>query len=184
MPVFIALLRAVNVGGHAVVPMARLRDLFEGFGLKDVRTYIQTGNVVFRAPAQAPASLARMLEARLGRALGRKTEVFVLTPAEMKRAAARNPFDPAGKDRDWRCHLVFLSGAPAPGNVAALKALERGEYRFVVRGRVLYYGYPRVLSMKRRRSLDLEGVLDVRGTARAANVVDVILALAEGRDGV
>ena len=90
---YIALLRAVNVGGTKL-PMADLRALLEGLGLTNVRTYLQSGNAVFDASddAEPPAALATAIEVRIERDLGPRVGVLVLPGEAMADIAAANPF--------------------------------------------------------------------------------------------
>ena len=174
---YVALLRAVNVGGHSVVKMAPLRAVFESCGLTDVASYIQTGNILFTTNEADPARLARRLETKIASALGSATVVFVLSPAQLRAAAARNPFDPERLDKDQLCHLMFLSGEPDSAHRAALMARQGSEYRFHISGKVLYYAYPRRVA-GRRRTINFEGVLGVTGTARSWKVVNKLIELA------
>src|SRR5687767_9415059 len=118
---FIALLRGINVGGRCKVPMAELRALCGGLGWSDVRTYIQSGNVVFEASGTASA-----LEAKLEKALG---EEFGFTPAVMVRSAAAwnalvqaNPFPKESEKEPNRVLIGISRKKPAAGAAAALEA--------------------------------------------------------------
>jgi uncharacterized protein (DUF1697 family) len=91
MPRHIALLRAINVGGH-VVKMDRLRTLFEELGFENVETFIASGNVLFDAPRKGAASLEARIEAHLRAALGYDVATFVRTPAELEAVVAYRPF--------------------------------------------------------------------------------------------
>ena len=91
---FIALLRGINVGGHALVPMARLRDICAGLGWNEVETYIQSGNVVFEASGKA-AALEAALEKALAGAFGFAPAVIVRSAAQVRALAAANPFPAA-----------------------------------------------------------------------------------------
>lgn len=173
---YVALLRGINVGGHGIIKMADLKKLFESFGLTDVVTYIQSGNVLFRTEESDPARLALQLEKQLASSTGNDIKVLVLTPAELERAAANNPFDPERLDKEQRCHLMFLSAEPDAARREALMALEGEEYRFHIQDRVLYYAYLRKYD-GRRRSIDFERVLGVTGTARTWKVVDKLIEL-------
>ncbi len=173
---YVALLRAVNVGGHAVIRMAELRRVFESLGMRDVATHIQSGNVLFTSDETDAERLASRLEKGLGRSLGRAVSLFVLSPRQLRDAGAHNPFDPERLDDEQRCHLMFLSGAPDAAHREALMALQRDDYRFHVRGRVLYYVYPRSTE-GRRRTINFEKVLGVTGTARTWKVVDELIRL-------
>jgi uncharacterized protein (DUF1697 family) len=100
----------------------------------------------------------------------------VLTPEQLKTAADNNPFHPQRQDGEQQCHLMFLSGEPDPAHRAALMALQGDDYRVAVRGKVLYYTYPRALAGS-RRSVNFEKVLGVSGTARTWKVVDKLIEL-------
>lgn len=174
---YLALLRAVNVGGRGIVKMADLRAQLAALELDGVATYIQSGNAVFTAREQDPDELARAIEARVAAELGHRGAVFVRTVDELRAAAANNPFEPAARAADQRCHLMFLSAVPARERRAALLAPAGDDHRFAIAGRVAYHAYPRAVT-GRRRTIDLERVLGVAGTARAWNVVDQLIALA------
>src|SRR6186997_1339114 len=97
MATYVALLRGINVGGARKLPMADLAALLTGLGLEDVRTYIASGNVVFRAPSGGRA-LASRIERAIEEATGLDVAVLLRTPAELAKVVERNP---------------FLDGAPA-----------------------------------------------------------------------
>jgi uncharacterized protein (DUF1697 family) len=134
---YVALLRGINVGGHTLIKMADLRKLFESFGLTDVVTYIQTGNVLFSTNDADAERLARQLEQKLANSFGNKMNVFVLSPAELRKAAAQNPFNPERLDEEQRCHLMFLSAEPDEAHRKALMTLQGEEYRFHIQDKVL-----------------------------------------------
>lgn len=156
--------------------MAELKKLFESLGMKDVATHIQTGNVLFTTDETDHERLASRLEKGIGRSLGHTVTVFVLAPKQLRDAAAHNPFDPERLDEEQRCHFMFLDREPDAARRAALMALQRDDYRFHVRGRVLYYAYARKTE-GRRRTIDFEKVLGVTGTARSWKIVDDLIKL-------
>jgi len=164
--VYAALIRGINVGGHSIVAMADLRKQVESLGLTDVSTYIQSGNVIFSTASGDPGRWARLLEERISAAAGFRVTVFVLSPDELRKAAAGNPFDPARWDKEQRCHLMFLSAAPDAAHRRALMALQGEEYRFHIKGRILYLAYSRKYDGN-RRSLDFEKILGASGTMRS-----------------
>jgi len=173
---YVALIRGINVGGNSIVAMADLRTWVESLGLTDVATYIQSGNVVFSTAAGDPGRWARLLEEKILAAAGFRTTVFVLSPDELKRASAGNPFDPARLDKEQRSHLMFLSAAPDAAHRRSLMALQGEEYRFQVKGRILYLAYSRKYDGN-RRSLDFEKILGTAGTMRSWKVVDKLVEL-------
>jgi uncharacterized protein (DUF1697 family) len=174
---YIALLRAINVGGTSVMTMADLKAQFEAMGHANVRTYIQTGNVLFEAPEDSPNRLAERAEQQLRAGLGYAGRVFVLTPQQLADAAANNPLDLAASDGALRCHIMFLSREPEPERVDNLMAQQAPEYRFAVRGPVLYYTYAKAYDGK-RRTINFEGILGAEGTARTWKVVRKLVELA------
>ncbi len=116
---FVALLRGINVGGRAKVPMAELKELLAGLGLEDVATYIQSGNVVFRSPAVDAKELAARIEQQIQSAFGLSVAVLLRTPGELARIAEGNPFLGDGADPS-RLHVVFMDVAPNDSAVAGL----------------------------------------------------------------
>jgi uncharacterized protein (DUF1697 family) len=118
MTVRVALLRGVNVAGAGTLPMAEFRAMLEGQGFGGVRTYIQSGNVVFESDLPA-ADLEAMIRDGVAAEFGFAPEVFVLTAEELASALTDHPF--AGADAKL-VHVGFLRETPAPDEIA-LRAL-------------------------------------------------------------
>ena len=114
MGAFVALLRAVNVGGTGKLPMSDLKDLCEELGFGAVRTFIASGNVVFTS-RKSETAIKTALEKRLEAYAGKPVGVLVRTGAEMARILADNPFPKAPPNRTM---AVFLDRAP-PANILA-----------------------------------------------------------------
>lgn len=112
MTVYVALLRAVNVGGTGALPMARLAQLCTGLGLGHVRTYIQSGNVVFSSPWSADAARTA-LEVALTDELGTPALVIIRTAAELERVVVANPFP----DAEGAKVGVALAHEPVPASI-------------------------------------------------------------------
>jgi uncharacterized protein (DUF1697 family) len=100
MPVHIALLRAINVGGTGALPMAELKAICEGLGFEDVKTYIQSGNVVFRS-ADSEKTAAEKLDAALGMRLSKKPGVMIRGRKEMAAIAGNAPFPMPSRASCW-----------------------------------------------------------------------------------
>ncbi|HTZ69355.1 MAG TPA: DUF1697 domain-containing protein [Acetobacteraceae bacterium] len=126
---FVALLRGVNVGRN-MVRMADLRAMVEELGFADVRTVLNSGNVLFSAPRADAAKAATAIEAGIVR-LGAKSRVFVLAVADLRRMLAANPLADIATDPSRLLIAVFADGAPPP-RVAALLNQDWGEDRFVI----------------------------------------------------
>jgi uncharacterized protein (DUF1697 family) len=133
MPRYCAFLRAINVGGR-VVKMDRLRAIFESLGLKNVETFIASGNAIFDSRAN-PASLDKKIEAALKRELGYEVETFLRTAEELAAIAKYVPFHETG----LALHCGFLYAAPAPSVVAAIVECRTPVDEFHSHGREIYW---------------------------------------------
>jgi uncharacterized protein (DUF1697 family) len=176
---YIALLRAINVGGRSLISMPDLRTLFGSLGFSEVKTYIQTGNVIFNADKKPPTNLAEQIEKALKKKFKFGTTVFVLTVAELKKAAENNPLEPEKLDKQQHCHLVFLSSSPKADKQKSLMEMAGREYRFRINGKVFYYAYDRKDAGSRRRNIPFEKTLGVTATARTWKVVEKLIQMAE-----
>jgi len=168
---YIALLRAVNVGGHKMVAMADLRAMLEAVGFTDVRSLLQSGNLVFQGRAQASASLERKLEQEAQRRLDLATDFHVRTAAEWQTIIRRNPFPDAARRDPGHLLMMCFKEAPAANHVKALQAAIKG--REVVRavGRQAYVIYPDGVGTSRLTTAQIDKTLGLRGTARNWNTV-------------
>jgi uncharacterized protein (DUF1697 family) len=140
MAKFLALLRAVNVGGRKV-PMAELRSVCEGLGWSGVETYIQSGNLVFDADGTG-AELEEALEAAVRAHFGLEVPAIVRTAAQWSRLAAANPMAEAAERAPSRVQLLVSKRPLAAG--AAQRLMERARDGETVReaGRALWFHYP------------------------------------------
>ncbi|HEY7961206.1 MAG TPA: DUF1697 domain-containing protein [Solirubrobacteraceae bacterium] len=172
----IALLRGVNVGGHRRVAMADLRALLGSRGYGDVRTLLQSGNVVLSAAA-APRELACELEREIAGALGVQTQVIVRTQAELAAVVALDPLREVAED-DRRYQVSFLSAAPEPAVLAELAAVDVAPERFVHAGREIYAWHPHSIQRSALAKLLTDRRLGVTATARNWNTVRKLLELA------
>ena len=136
MTVFVALLRAVNVGGTGKLLMSDLRDLCAGCGFKDARTFIQSGNVIFRSALTATGVQAR-LEKSLAAKLGKPVGVLVRNADELAAVPGKNPFPKANPSQVL---VYFLPEAPKPG--ALDDVAFPGREQLELHGRELFVYYP------------------------------------------
>jgi len=181
MPIQIALLRGINVGGKAMVAMAELRELFAELGFADARTLLQSGNVVFEASsAPSSAALEHKLEAAAAKRFGRPIDFFVRGAKEWGGVIANNPF-PAEAKRD-PAHLVLmaLKDAPSAAAVKALKAAIKGRETVHAAGRQAYIAYPDGIGTSKLTNALIEKTLVTRGTGRNWNTVLKLAEMAKG----
>jgi uncharacterized protein (DUF1697 family) len=135
MTVFVALLRAVNVGGTGILPMNELQTLFAEHGLEKVRTYIQSGNVIFES-GKTEAKLTAELEGALLDKVGKRVGVLVRTASELQAALDANPFRDAAPAR---VGVVFLSKTAPHDLLAGLKIPGREELHLAGREIIIHY---------------------------------------------
>ena len=167
MPAFIALLRAVNVGGTGALPMADLKAMCVAEGWLQVQTYIASGNVVFVSkdkPAKIKAALERRLQAYAGKPVG----VVVRTAKEMAAVLAGNPFPKAAPNRTV---AIFLDEPPPANALADIRGRKAEELRLGTREIYVHYG-----EGMGRSKLVIPAVKF--GTARNMNTVAKLAALA------
>jgi uncharacterized protein (DUF1697 family) len=169
MTTYIALLRAVNVAGRNAVAMADLRDLLSALGMADVRTLLQSGNVVFRGRPCTPAELENRLEKEIGRRLQVECGVFVRTLSEWPAVVRNNPFRDEAKRDPGRLHVTFLRDAPGAAEVRALQDAIVGREIVRVKDRHAYIVYPDGAGRSRLTNAVIERHLKTRGTARNWN---------------
>jgi uncharacterized protein (DUF1697 family) len=175
MKTWIALFRGINVMGAHLVPMKELAELLRAQGLVDVRTYVQSGNVVFRASG-GPESLSERIGAVVLQARGFRPRIVVLQSDELERAAEANPFPDAVADPK-SLHLFFLSERPTGADVPALDRLRVGREAFALRDSVFYLHTPDGFGVS-RLAKSAERHIRVDATARNWNTVQKLIALA------
>jgi uncharacterized protein (DUF1697 family) len=112
---YVALLRGINVGGNAVIRMADLRKLVEGCGFNDVRTFIQSGNILFSSDEKDPAAVSSRLESCLSGHLAH-SGIIVLTHAGFRAVVAGAPPDWNSR-KDLRCYIAFIKNPLTAGEV-------------------------------------------------------------------
>ncbi len=173
---YIALLRAVNVGGVASLPTKDLVRLLEKLGVADVRTYIQSGNAVFRTGRKEAARLPARIRAAIGRKLGFAPEVIVLRLEDLEGAIAANPYLEAGA-APASVHLTFLASAPKAPDLAALEKMRKPNERFALKGKVLYLHAPDGVG-KSKLAARIERSLGVAGTTRNWRTACTLVELA------
>jgi len=174
----VALLRAVNVGGHNMVAMADLRELLAGLGFENPRSLLQSGNLVFGAAAGAGAGIERTLAAGARKHLGLETDFFVRNAREWAELVAANPFRREAERDPGRLIVMFLKDAPAAAAVKALQAAITGPEVVRAGTRHLYIVYPDGTGRSRLTNAVIEGRLGTRGTGRNWNTVLKLGALA------
>jgi uncharacterized protein (DUF1697 family) len=173
------MLRGINILGRKRVEMTRLRQMFEGMGFEPVRTYINSGNVVFKTARSAPSALSKKIQERMLSEFGFSAQVITRTAAELARAIEGNPFVKESRSHPSNVFIGFLTQAPQADAVEELHARAAKAEQAHCCGREIYVYY--VAGMGQARLLThgvLERVLAVNATMRNWNTVSKLHEMA------
>jgi uncharacterized protein (DUF1697 family) len=174
----IALLRGINLGPNRRIAMGELRDLLGDLGYADVRTLLQSGNIVL-STRLGQEKLARTLERQIAEGLGVDPAVIVRSRDELAAVIERNPLRDVADDPK-RHTVYFLSGEPDAGAVRALEREEIAPEALAAAGREIYTWHPDGIQKSPLVKLLGQAPLGVTATARNWNTVTKLLALADG----
>lgn len=147
----VALLRGINVGGNAMIRMSELKTCLEKTGFAEVRTFIQSGNVVFAAPKTATPSLAGKIEAAIEKTFAMKVGVVVFTAEEWQDVIRRAP-KWWGTDKDWKHNLLALLHGTNPGDVIEAMGTLNPEIERVTTGPGVIYQSLSIAAFARGKS--------------------------------
>lgn len=175
MYTYIALLRGINIAGNNPLPMRDLVRLLESMGCQDVRTYIQSGNVVFRTRKGPARQLTEAISARIGKLYGFKPTVLLLSAAALKKAITHNPFSTA----DGRAlHFLFLASRPKQPDLAGLMAIKSNTEQFKLVNKVFYLYAPDGVG-RSKLVARIEPALGVPVTGRNWNTITKLMTMVE-----
>lgn len=170
----IAFLRAINVGGHTV-KMDRLRALFEEAGMREVSTFIASGNVIFEGDGDAP-TLERELGGHLEKALGYQVGVFIRTPEELAAIVSHPPFTAEEAEKAATLYVCFLPSDPGAATARKVAAVSTPTQMLRVHGRELYWLCHTKISESDVDDRVLASTLGMPMTMRNLNTLRRILA--------
>jgi uncharacterized protein (DUF1697 family) len=177
MATSIVFLRGINLGKARRVQMAALRELLSEGGHENVRTLLQSGNIVLESRSTG-TKLERELERQLEAGLGFQVDVFVRTRSELAKVVARNPLKEVAKD-PAKYLVTFLREKLDPAVARRLRALDVGSERLVINGRELYTWHPGGLARTELRKHLTDRVLGVSSSGRNWSTVTKLLELAD-----
>jgi uncharacterized protein (DUF1697 family) len=161
----VALLRGVNVGGKNILPMKDLAAMCSAAGCTNVRTYIQSGNVVFKAGRALARRIPAVISGAISDRFGFRVPVVVRTADEIREAAQCNPFLKTGKDVA-RMSLMFLADVPTVAQVARLDPNRSLPDVFEVRGREIYLHCPTGFARTKLTNAYFDSALATTSTVR------------------
>jgi uncharacterized protein (DUF1697 family) len=179
MPTHFSLLRGINVSGQKTIHMADLKNLYEALGFSDVRSYVQSGNVVFAAANPDPATLAASIEAQIRQTFGFDVSVFVRSAPDFQGLLKANPFLHGRSEDPARLHVTFLYALPAAVKLSALEKPAAGNDEFLIAGREIFLFCPDGYGRTKLSNAFFERKLAVPATTRSWNTVNALLQMAQ-----
>ncbi|WP_418500699.1 DUF1697 domain-containing protein [Flagellimonas sp.] len=170
MKTWIALLRGINVGGNHIIPMKELKQLMESNGFSNVRTYIQSGNVVFESPQRPLDKIGQLIEQQFGF----MPYIFVLDRDELMGAVANCPYE---SDQGKTIHYFFLDKEPKIFDEALLDSLRADSERYILIERVFYLYAPEGIGRSKLVDKMGKALPGVTMTARNLNTINKLVEM-------
>jgi len=179
MTTYISMIRGINVGGKRI-KMADLRDLYESMGFVSVKTYIQSGNVIFKSDIDDPSYLTKQIQQKIFQTFNYKVEVVIRSTEEFKQVIESSPY--SEKESEY-LHVTFLSDIPPeavvqtidPKNIRGIKSPEE----FILRSREIYLYLPYGYGRTKLNNNFFEKKLGLNATTRNWKTVNKLLEISE-----
>lgn len=172
MNTYIALFRGINVGGKNILPMKDLVRILEGLGCEKVKTYIQSGNAVFRAKENQIKKIAEKLSSKILGSHGFNPKLLLLGVAELEDAIKNNPFKTKGKT----LHFFFLESTPVKPDLDELTNVKSNSEEFKLDKKIFYLHAPDGVG-RSKLAAKVEQALGVPVTARNWNTVSKLIEM-------
>lgn len=177
MAVYIAFLRGINVGGHKKIKMADLRASLEKKGFSEPKTYIQSGNLIFRSSKTSIEKLEDEIARIINQDFGFEVPVIIKTIDEIKYIIEHNPFEGSSKYDPKLFCVCLLNKAPLKHDIAQLKMKDFSPEIYSIQGKAIYL-YPALGLAKSKMTLTIfENKLKVKATARNWRTMHKLLEL-------
>ena len=173
------MLRGVNLGPHNRIKIDDLRALYQSLKLENPRSYVQSGNVIFRTKEKNGPQLAKKIQGAIEKKFGCCPEVILRTPDEIRKAIVANPFPERARAEPAKVLVTFLAAEPPREAEANLEKLKRFPEELHLNGRELYIYFPNGAGKSKLPWSAVDKLLKVTGTARNWNSVQAMLEIAE-----
>lgn len=177
MPLYVSFLRGINVGGHKKIKMADLRQLYASLGLREVRTILQSGNVVFRTDETNLRDVKRRIEAGILDAFGFEVSAILRSAKAFRDLNARQPFDDGQLSQGGKIAIVFLDEEPSEFALSELRDSNPGREIIHARGNELYIFYVDGMAGSKLNNKRIESTLKTTASARNWNTCQRLLKL-------
>lgn len=177
MTKYLSLLRGINVSGHRLIKMEKLREMFAALGVENVKTYIQSGNVIFDSAESKTDIVNKKVEEYLSETLGYEVVSVLRTASDLERIVKSAPFGEKVNDNNLKLYVVFLKEIPTDDHQAALISLNNDRDRFEIAGKEVYCSIDKRYQKHPFSNNFVEKVLKVAATTRNWRTVNKLLEL-------
>lgn len=179
MTVVISMLRGVNVGGHNKIKMDALGELYQSLKLRDAQTYVQSGNVIFRAAERDLARLTKRIEGGIEGKFAFRPDVILRTATELRNVIAKNPFAKRHGIESNKLLVIFLVSDPGAETREKILQIKCDPEELRIEGRELYVYFPNGMGRSKLSLAALEKTLKTPGTGRNWTSVTKMMEMAE-----
>jgi uncharacterized protein (DUF1697 family) len=173
------MLRGINVSGKKIVKMERLRASLSKLGFTNVKTYVQSGNIIFESENNSTSTHSTKIEQMIVRDFGFSVPVFLKTSKEMQEVVKRNPFVKDSAIDQSKLHVTFLSGAPPATALEVLRPLAAASEQFQISGREIFLYCPDGYGNTKLSNTAVERKLSLGATTRNWTTTKTLLAMAQ-----
>jgi uncharacterized protein (DUF1697 family) len=182
MVTYVSMLRGINVGGQKRIKMEELIVLYESLGFKNVKTYVQSGNVIFNS-AEDVKEFSNMIEEKIRQVFSFPVAVLLRIPTELQQIVSNNPFlEEKGIDTD-KLYITFLSNAPTESALSQMKEMHYQLDKFVTINKEIYLYCPNGYGRTKFSNDFFERKLGITATTRNWKTVKTLLEIAKNQSG-
>jgi uncharacterized protein (DUF1697 family) len=178
MIIYISMLRGINVGGHKKVKMVELKSLYESLGFNDVKTYIQSGNIIFKTNNKCDSSseLIKKIELTIKEVYGFEVHVFIRSISELERIINNNPFIELDTSK---LHITFLSDHPTNIHIKEINKVKNETEKYFFSDKEIYLFLPKGYGRTKLSNDFFEKKLSVNATTRNWRTINNLLNIAK-----
>ena len=183
MVTYVSMLRGINVGGQKRIKMEELIALYKSLGFNNVKTYVQSGNVIFNAADGDTKGFSNMIEEKIKQVSSFPVAVLLRIPSELQQIINNNPFlEEKGIDND-KLYITFLSNAPTESALIQMKDMHDESDKYVITNKEIYLYCPNSYDRTKFSNDFFERKLDVTATTRNWKTVNTLLKIANNQSG-
>ncbi len=180
MYTFISLLRGINVGGQKQIRIPELAKLYEDAGFTNVRTYVQSGNIIFDTSERDQSVLSEVIERRILKIYKFSVEAFIRTPKDFKQLSDNNPFLKARHEDPAKLHVTFLKSTPAKSQINKIEIPDGSTDEYYIKEKEIYLFCPNGYGRTKLSNTFFEKKLDIPATTRNWNTINALYKITAG----